>query len=76
MKKPKGYWIEFNDDKSDVVYDYNQRGFIPKETDIHVVEYSAYQELEQKLNKAIEALKYYAGENQEIWNIVKEIKGK
>lgn len=85
MKKPKGYWIEFNVDKPDVVHDYNQRGFTPKETDIHVVEYSAYQELEQKLNKAIKALEEAAeyhntddvnGEAGYIaWKALKEIRG-
>lgn len=53
MKKHREFWIDTNESM--------ERRW--SESDIHVIEYAACRELQAKLDKAIEALNYYADDN-------------
>ncbi len=67
MKKHREFWIDdvLNVDRPNqkTAYIHEQDADDKTTRPIHVIEYAACRELQAKLDKAIEALKYYADDN-------------
>lgn len=66
MDKPKEFWIYPDEDNHGRIE--NRPLFMSGE--MHVIEYSAYEQLQSKFNEAVEVIKFYSNGgnlNRDIW---------
>lgn len=74
----KQFWLELNEKEIDRIYDYNQRGFLPKVKDIHVIEAGPVFKLLDEVNQLLRYCKVgdpdYPKFKEHILNKIKEVR--